>query len=228
MVMLCSEGSLVNHGLQRIRAVTLWCNCWSCENCVGRRKKRLVRQVTNGVPNKFLTLTTSFVEGSDPVQEAHRQGVTLGKLIRRIKKRLGDQCFAYFVVREATKRGWPHMHLALRSPYIPQKWLSEQWEILTGSPGVDIRAVYQVGNVASYLAKYIGKSPHRFGTTKRYWYSRNWFDVMPEREPPDINWNSRWWIVPRAVVELAQEYYLRRWDVDMHGALGFFEARAPP
>ena len=226
--MLCSEACLVNHGLARVRAATLRCRCWSCDLCVAMRKARLVNDVANGLPSKLLTLTTRAVEGGDHVAEARRQGEALAVLIRRIRRRCAGHEVAYFAVREAHRSGWPHMHVALRSPYLPWAWLVEQWEGLTGSRGVDIRAIYQAGNAARYLAKYIGKAPHRFGTTKRYWSSRNWLDVVPEREPEPSDWAAVWFLDRRAIAEIAETYWMRRWEVSMGGRCGYFEARAPP
>ena len=226
--MLCSEASLVNHGLNAVRAVTLRCRCWSCDGCLPIRKARLVKDVAAGQPNKLLTLTTRVVEGGDPVAEARRFTVWFAQLIRLIKKRPGCQNVAFFVVREATKQGWPHIHVALRSPYIPWKWLTAQWLAISGSPGADIRAIYGAGNAAKYLAKYIGKDPHRFGKTKRYWHSRNWFDVVPEQKRETGDWNSRWHIVREHLTRLAELAWMRGWEVNMHGTASFFEARAPP
>jgi len=196
--------------------------------CEPMRKYRLVTDVANGLPNKFLTLTTRFVEGGDPVAEARRQGEAFTILVRRIRKRWPSCKFAFFAVREATNKGWPHLHVALRSPWIDQVWLSEQWKELTGSFVVDIRVVRQVGNVAKYLAKYIGKSPQRFGTTKRYWSSRNWNDVKRSLERPRGDWNSDWFICRDTICRLAENYFLRGWEVSMEGRHGYFEARAPP
>jgi len=226
--MLCSEASLVNHGLGAVRAVTLRCRCWSCDYCLPMRKARLVKDVAAGLPTKLLTLTTRAVVGGDEVAEARRQGDALATLIARIRKRCAGQEIAYFAVREATKRGWPHIHVALRAPFIPWEWLTKQWLEISGSPGIDIRAIYGAGNAARYLAKYIGKDPHRFGTTKRYWHSRNWFDVVPEPEHVVSDWNSKWHIVREHLGKLAEDAWMRGWEVSMHGSLGFFEARAPP
>jgi len=226
--MLCSEASLVNHGLQAIRAVTLRCRCWSCDMCLPLRKARLVSDVADGFPTKLLTLTTRAVDGGDVVAEARRQGEALGRLLKIIRKRCKGQEVAYFAVREATKRGWPHLHVALRSPYLPWEWLTAQWEALTGSPGVDIRPIYKSTNAAKYLAKYIGKDPHRFGTTKRYWHSRNWFDVRPEPRPETADWDSKWHIVVERIGRLAEAAWMKGWEPNFNGSMGYFEARAPP
>lgn len=226
--MLCGEASLVNHGLRALRAVTLRCRCWSCDGCLPMRKARLVKDVAAGQPTKLLTLTTRVVAGGDPVAEAQRFSGWFAQLIRRIKKRFPGQELAYFVVREATLQGWPHIHVALRSPYIPWEWLTEQWLDISGSPGIDIRKVYGPGNAAKYLAKYIGKDPHRFGNTKRYWASRNWFDVRPDPRPKSGDWNSRWFIDRTHICELRQMAWLKGWEVSFGGGWGYFEARAPP
>lgn len=226
--MLCSEACLVNHGLGKVRAVTLRCRCWSCELCLPLRKARLVSDVADGLPTKLLTLTTRAVDNGDEVAEARRQGDALAVLIKRIRKRCAGHEIAYFAVREATKRGWPHLHVALRAPFLDWAWLVEQWEALTGSRGVDIRAVYQAGNAARYLAKYIGKEPHRFGATKRYWSSRNWRDVVAEPERAPNDWETVWVIVMRPIGALAETYWMRRWEVSMEGRYGYFEAQAPP
>ena len=226
--MFCSEWSLVNHGELAIRAITLHCKAWSCPICLPIRKARLVGQVAAGLPTKLLTLTTRVVEDGDQVAEARRQGIACARLLVLIRKRFPGHKIAYFAVREATKQGWPHIHVALRSPFIEWVWLKEQWERLSGSPGIDIRAIYAAGNAAKYLAKYIGKDPHRFGTTKRYWYSRNWFDVLPETTFNSTDWDSKWHLVHETIGRLAEDAWMRRWEVEMHGSQGYFEARAPP
>ena len=226
--MLCSEASLVNHGFESVRAVTLRCRCWSCDNCKPMRKAGLVSDVADGLPTKLLTLTTRVVEGGDVVAEARRQGDALVRLLRLIRKRCKGLEVEYFAVREATKQGWPHIHVALRAPYIPWPWLTEQWEAVSGSPGIHIKAIYEAGNAAKYLAKYIGKAPQRFGTTKRYWHSRRWFDVRPDPKPETGDWNSKWHLVVETVGRLAEAAWMRGWEVDMHGTASYFEARAPP
>ena len=226
--MLCSEASLVNHGMLAIRVVSLWCRCWSCGFCLPMRTARLVSDVADGLPTKLLTLTTRAVPGGDRVAEARRQGEALARLMRLLRKRCKNQEVAYFAVREATKQGWPHIHVALRCPYVDQPWIKRTWHALTGSAGVDIRAIWKSTNAAEYLAKYIGKDPHRFGTSKRYWHSKNWFDVRPAPEPPSGDWDSKWHVVREHIAKLAEVAWMRGWRPDFQGSMGYFEARAPP
>jgi len=226
--MLCSEACLVNHGLNAYRGVTLRCRCWSCDNCLPMRKARLIKDIVAGQPSKFLTLTTKHVEGGDPVAEARRHSVWLARYIKLIKKYCAGEEVAYFVVREAHESGWPHIHIVLRCPYIKWKWLRDTWEAVSGSPGVVIKAVYLSHRAAGYIAKYIGKDPMRFGTTKRYWRSKNWFDVAPERKPADPIWNSKWWIVNEPLAAIAREAWFSGYELTFQGGINYFEARKPP
>lgn len=226
--MLCSECSIVNHGERKIRAITLYCRSWGCPICLPKRRNKLTREAAVGEPNRFLTLTTKYDPAGDPVAEAVRQGVAFRQFFRAYRNRFPGKDCAFFVVREATKNGWPHLHAVIRGPWLDQKWASKVWEALTGSPIVHVRFVDKGRGCAKYLAKYIGKDPHRFGTTKRYWCSRNWFDVVPPRKRRDGTWDSKWHIVREGVGRLAEEYGLRGWLVDMGGTVSSFEARAPP
>lgn len=88
----------------------------------------------------------------------------------------------YFAVVERHKSGRPHLHILLRSGYIPQQWLSAQMKRLAASPICDIRKVNGGKQAAAYVAKYIGKAPARFTGARAYWYTRNW---APPPAPAD-------------------------------------------
>ncbi len=226
--MLCSEACLVNKGDRKERAITLYCKSWKCPICLPKRRNKLTRQAAAGMGTRFITLTTKVGRPEDADAEARKQGQAFRILIRYYRQQNPNEDIAFFVVREATKQGWPHLHIIMRGPFVKQRWLSKIWARLTGSFVVHIRKVDANRNAAKYLAKYIGKDPHRFGTTKRYWCSRNWFDVVPPRKRRDGTWDSKWHIVRERVGALAQELYLRGWRVDMGGTVSSFEARAPP
>lgn len=98
----------------------------------------------------------------------------------------------FLAVFEATKLGWPHLHILLRSGFIEQRWLSEQMADLIQSPIVDIRLARSPQQIASYCAKYVGKDTGKFGTSKRYWQSQD-YDLRPkhvrEKDPlPGFGW----------------------------------------
>ena len=226
--MLCSEASLVNHGEGRVRAATLKCRAWTCELCVEMRRRQLVAEACSGLPDKLLTLTTRAIDGGDAVAEARRQGEAFKLLIKRIRARWPGQEVQYFVVREATKQGWPHLHVLLRAPFLPWSWLVEQWEELSGSPGVDIRKIWRPHQAAKYVAKYIGKNPHQFGTCKRYWSSKEWQAPVPVKEPDYRIWDRKWHIKDVRLGDLLNTYHWKGWAWKTDASMEFFEAWQPP
>jgi len=77
-------------------------------------------------------------------------------------------------VIEAQESGEPHLHLLLRSEYVPQSWIAARMEAMIGAPICWIEALDGTKKIANYIAKYCGKDPHRFGTCKRYWQSKHY------------------------------------------------------
>ncbi len=128
---------------------------------------------------------------------------------------------------EATKRGEPHLHILCRVKWIDQRWLSQQMRGLTGAPIVDIRQVKSQSQVAHYIAKYIGKEPHRFATCKRYWCTRSYKfqDLETEQEPND--WSDRWDITNRRLPELRRLWESMGYDCAIEGHM-LVAAREPP
>jgi hypothetical protein len=80
----------------------------------------------------------------------------------------------FLAVVEATKLGWPHLHILLRSIWLDQKLISKWMGELHDSPNVYIERIDNKARVNAYVAKYAGKAAHKFGTTKRYWKSRDY------------------------------------------------------
>lgn len=93
----------------------------------------------------------------------------------------------YFAFLERTKRGEPHLHILIRSPYIPQDWLSEQMDDMLGSPIVWIEKIENSKHAIAYVTKYVTKAPAQWGNKKRYWQSRNW---APQDKDDDDEWRS--------------------------------------
>lgn len=226
--MLCSEASLVNHGNRKVRAVTLRCRSWGCEICNPLRKKQLVEEATAGLPDRLLTLTTRHGAPANADAEAYRLGVWFARLIKAIRREHPGAEIAYFAVREAHKDGWPHLHVLMRGPYIPWDWLRRTWLAISGSPGCDIRKIYNPARCARYVAKYVGKSPHKFASCKRYWSSKGWHLDGTADEAPDLSWDSSWTIVDERLSALAQTYWLKGYEILKGPSLSYFEAQAPP
>jgi hypothetical protein len=94
--------------------------------------------------------------------------------LERNKELMRKHRLPFFCVIEAQKSGEPHLHIIARCPYVPQRWISAVMKELINAPICDIRDVSQRKKLANYVAKYCGKDPHRFGTSKRYWCSPDW------------------------------------------------------
>lgn len=214
---LCTEACLVNVGAEYKKAITLFCNSWSCEICAPRRQKRLVAEICDGLPERLLTLTCRPGTAATPALQARMMADAWRILISWIREIWHEVDHQYFVVFEAHKSGWPHMHIALRGHYMPHWWLSAAWEALTGSPGVDIRMIYNPKQCAHYVAKYMGKDSHRFGTCKRYWKSTRWCVIPYDEGEPDDRFSNRWVVVPERWADLLEGWYWRYKHVWLEG-----------
>jgi hypothetical protein len=115
---------------------------------------------------RFLTLT-SGVNSPASIQKSWR------KLQMRMKRR--GLYAGYLRVQELTKAGRPHLHVIIRGKYIAQAWLSANWEEIHNAKIVDIRKVKSLnskGDIAGYLAKYVGKESAGHVSWSWFWVWR--------------------------------------------------------
>jgi hypothetical protein len=167
----------------------LRCRCWECPYCRPRRQKRLKWQARSGDPKTFITLTCNVHRWNGPGEAARAMSRAWRLARARIEREYGGKKGEYLTVVEATKLGWPHFHVLTTRPWIDQKWLSALWDELTGAPVVDIKRVTNSRMAASYVAKYLGKAPHRFLHMKRYYFTRGY--VKPrEDDGQKIDWSG--------------------------------------
>lgn len=143
----------------------------------------------SGEPNKILTLTVNPERGGSPLDRRNMLHDAWKKLVKRIIRRFKFPAVHYLAFLERTKRGEPHLHILLRCPYIPQRWLAGQMRDLIGAPICWIEKIKGTRQAIKYVTKYVTKEPAQFGKGKRYWVSRN-YEVAkadaPEREPRDM------------------------------------------
>lgn len=146
----------------------------------------------SGLPNRFLTLTVNPSIGSDPEERLRLLAHGWRVCVQRLRRLYGVNEINYFAVVEETKQGEPHLHILLRSPFLPQRLISTIMADLIGAPIVDIRAIKGMREVVRYVAKYITKAPKQFGHAKRYWSSRNYEVKDPPADdasdPPVKTW----------------------------------------
>lgn len=88
----------------------------------------------------------------------------------------------YMAFVEATERGTPHLHILLRTKYIPQQWISQQMAELIDSPIVWMEKIKGPKSAIQYVAKYVVKAPARFGKSRRYWTSR-FYQIVTKVRP---------------------------------------------
>lgn len=158
-------------------------------------KSRLLRKLGSTKSHSLLTLTANPGAFPSRIAAFEHMSLAVGLLFKRIKTRIAPAGIEYFLVWEVTRSGWPHAHLLLRGPYLPQKWLSRQWQELAGSPIVDIRALHSKAGAARYIAKYLTKNPQVPPGFKRYRCSRGFFERLPPHPPfadfPRMTWHRQ-------------------------------------
>jgi hypothetical protein len=188
-VMPCGTVIIIQQKEGRARAFRARCKCWSCPTCGPRRRASLVRVAAAGNPTMFITLTSNpAIEGS-PGDHARTLVAGWRQLLKLIRRHYKYDKLEYLVVIEATRRGEPHLHVLARCKWIDQRWLSQQWERLTGAKIVDVRRPRSTSAVSSYVAKYVGKDPHKFETLKRYYRSKN-YTSKPSGSDANFSWKG--------------------------------------
>ena len=203
---LCREWSLVKSAGAEAYAKPLKCRSWSCEFCRPERKSQLCARAASGVPNRFLTLTSNPRWGNSPAERLRGLSHAWALTVKRLRREHPGKEIEYLAIAEETLAGEPHLHILLRSPYIPQPQLSAYMRELIDAPIVDIRVVKNVREAVSYVAKYIAKAPAQFGNAKRYWASKNYELTNEAFDPisplPDVPWK---------VERESLEGVIRRW-----------------
>lgn len=209
--MLCSEASLVKLDEGEAAAVTLKCRSWGCDLCQPERGRRLRALAHAGNPTAFITLTVNPDRFPSPEDRARRLADAWRVIVRRAKTKYRYKAIPFLAVFEATKRGEPHLHVIARVRWIDQKWLSEQMDALMGAPICDIRRVWRKNQVASYITKYVGKDPHRFGTCKRYWCTQDWDQEDYQPDEPPLRLNGIFDIDTRNLWQMENAWALAGW-----------------
>lgn len=102
-----------------------------------------------------------------------------------IRREYGE--FEYLRVLELTKKGWPHFHFVARSGYIPQPWLSDRWDTLTGAPIVDVRKIEKTREAYWYVMKYLGKQHYCTFTERRVTMSKGFAPKRPEKRSAELD-----------------------------------------
>lgn len=195
--MRCEHSTLAVASASEI-VIRRWrCKRWRCENCSPRLRRRLRALAAAGEPERLLTLTCRPSAFPNPDAAAAAIHAAWAVIRREVRRRRPQPRLEYLAVWERTRNGWPHLHILMRGPYIPQRWVSSLMNQRANSPIVDIRRISTPREAASYVAKYVSKDPEPFGFRHRYLRSRDW----PARDPS--RWRTRK-LEPGAVILLAR------------------------
>lgn len=165
--------------------IALTCRRWGCPHCGRKKTTHFAHRVRAAAPTSLITLTVNpncYCEPREAYDDTRRQ---LSALATKLRRRFDE--FEYFRVLEVTRKGWPHYHLVARAPYIPQRLLSEMWAELTAASIVDVRAIKKVGDVYSYIVKYLAKQKAIPWTNRRVSWSRGFFPDDDFEPGPSLN-----------------------------------------
>lgn len=230
-VSLCREWTLSKSPDVRRLLKVLSCRSWSCDLCAEKRKKQLIALAKSGEPNRFLTLTVSPAAGDTP-EDAYAVLMRAWHLIiKRLRRDPRFEAIEYLWVVEATKAGQPHLHILLRSPFLSQSLISEWMSELASSPIVYIESIKTLKQVANYVAKYVAKAPARFGSSKRYFASRDYELDKSAKPVKSLNPLENWSIDRRHISQIIRDLTLDGWiEVESTGSVFEFipPARPPP
>lgn len=156
------------------------CRRWRCPRCGPALRNRLVHLVSQQPPDSMLTLTVDTKAYANPYDAARRLSWALGRLLADIRKWAKPAPVEYLAVWERTKAGWPHLHVLLRGPFIPQALVSRWWNALTKSPVVWFTPLHGSRAGARYVTKYLTKDPDPFAQGRSLRVSRG-FLIEPMR-----------------------------------------------
>lgn len=226
--MLCPDASRVNHTLAGRCVLPRWCGRWGCEECRVVRLKRVIAEIIGGERTLFLTITWLVREGWTREEAARALSRVWAKFAAWHNRRHGKRSLQYYVIPEATKKGWPHLHIAIRCAWFSLKKLRAMLAAEIQSPVCKLIRLDGIHRVAAYLAKYLGKGPHQFGTMKRYWKTLSWLLPAFLEDGRRRRQTGKWYPDPRSWQEIGFDAVLRGFRVDRLSPGCFIRARAPP
>lgn len=180
--MYCKDQTLVKHEPGVLTVTPLRCKCWHCRDCGPMRCRELRWKARSANPSIFLTLTIRKGTYATPDEQAREFAKGWRMLRQYLMRELGWSKLAFLCVIEKHKSGWPHMHLLIRSKYIPHQLIRAFWIKRFNSPIIDIKQITSKAMAAVYISKYMAKDPQKYDGTKRYWCSQDWDLIKKEKE----------------------------------------------
>jgi hypothetical protein len=190
----CPHGSIAVYLPNARLFAPAWCRRWKCPRCAKAKARALAKRIARCNANRFVTLTCA----PNPELTAQEQLDVLNAAWRTLWKRWKRQNpnakHGYVRVVERHKNGAPHLHIAVRAPYLPQKVLSAWWLELTGNFIVDIRAITSPRATGRYLAAYLTKDITGITARRKWSATPRWLPAspVPEPEPGELPLGWKW------------------------------------
>lgn len=187
----------------------LWrppCSRWDCPHCGSRHTSRLRCRMEQLTPNRFLTLTWSPTTSPCAADAWKPFSIAINRLMKRLRRHNPTQPIGYCLVWETTKAGYPHAHILMSSPFIPQKVIRRHWKQLTGASIVDIRRIRSPRGVTTYLAKYLTKANTVPSGMKHYRSSRHYLPPLPKVSITILDIPVETGYEPRAIHHVTSAY----------------------
>jgi hypothetical protein len=207
------------------------CKRWSCGPCSNRMRRRLWHKLLEGQPTRLITLTVNPKVHRDPRSAYLVTARQIGILAIRARRELGS--FEFFRVNEATRAGWPHYHLLVRSGYIRQRQISDWWSQQTNAPIVDIRMIRAPETGVRYVLKYLTKQGTLPFTARRMSWSRQFFPAVPKAAKKPSDWTVEKYSSENPASYLSQRCegqwlrFLTRTFAEIHQAPSLVETQNP-
>jgi len=199
-----------------IHAVPLRCRSWGCPVCAARNKQRLKSRLSQADAYSLITLTANPAHHTSPTAAFRAMSHSIDTLIKRVRRKWCQATVEYFVIWERTKLGWPHCHIIFNGPYMPQSWLSANWDSLTHAPIVDIRRVHSHAELTSYVAKYLAKDPQVPSPMKRYRCSHGFFTHLTAPPPGSNPAKLTWHLEPTSTLDLGAHLSRKGYTCRLH------------
>ncbi len=150
------------------------------------------------------------------------------RCVKAAKTRYGYPSIPYFAVFEATQLGQPHLHVLCRLKWIDQRWLSDFMRAAIDAPIVDIRRCTSGRAAARYVSKYLGKAPNKFGTSKRYWCTKDYVHAPATRAQDEGFRGGKWEVIHQSINDLLLHHTIHRHKCTKVGPIWVIATRAPP
>ncbi len=228
-VLKCGSGSVVGYSPESEVAVAIPCTCksWWCAKCKTPKALRLIERICSGDPQRMITLTSNPNACKTPSDALDKIKAGCKLLFRKIRKTFGEN--EYALINELSKRGWPHVHIAMRGSYISHHWLKYWWNAFTGAPIVHIQKINNEKHASRYMAKYFlkdqGPMLRLLGHRRLYTVSRGWALRAPKSPAIFKASDFVWFRMPEnlpVVCAIMEARHHQQFDPDEPGGPIFF------